>query len=167
MNILSAGFNFDDEIPDGLTESPDPFRPPTALLRSLWVYRLSPGQREATPRPCPHLGMDGGGRAPQWAGLCFPIGAPRSSSRLSVRSGSETSSIARDIEPLEARIEEEPGHREQRCGRCRHREGRPLFDRDEMKRAILSGRFGTAGSPAGNGRRSGSVSRPGSIEEDL
>ncbi len=102
MNILSAGFNFDDEIPDGLTESPDPFRPLTELLRSLWVYRLS--LVNGKPRPdLAHTSEWTRRLAPQWAGF-----APDRCSAIIQSVVGEVRvrdvEFARDIEPLEARL---------------------------------------------------------------
>jgi hypothetical protein len=48
-DLLSGGFKFDDEIPDGLDESPESFLPLITLLRMLWAYRRS--LVEGHPRP--------------------------------------------------------------------------------------------------------------------
>jgi hypothetical protein len=49
VDILSGGYKFDDEIPDGLSEAPELFLPLTTLLRRLWAYRFS--LVEGNPRP--------------------------------------------------------------------------------------------------------------------
>ncbi len=83
-DLLSGGFKFNDEIPDGLNESPDLFLPLITLLRSLWAYRSS--LVEGKPRPS--LLPRGSGRDvwPRRGPGLLPIGVPPSCDRLSTRS---------------------------------------------------------------------------------
>jgi hypothetical protein len=102
VDLLSGGFKFDDEIPDGLNESPDQFLPLITLLRSLWAYRSS--QVEGKPRADLSATWEWTRRlAPQWAGF-----APDRCSAM-LRSAvddvrSKDVQFAQDIERLEARL---------------------------------------------------------------
>jgi hypothetical protein len=101
-DLLSGGFKFDDEIPDGLDESPEAFLPLITLLRRLWAYRIS--LVEGQPRPELAPAWEWTRRlAPQWAGF-----APDRCSAI-MRSvvdqvKARDARFARDGERLEARL---------------------------------------------------------------
>lgn len=102
VDILSGGFKFNDEIPDGLGESPDLYLPLVTLLRGLWAYRRS--LVEGRPRPDLAPTWEWARRlAPQWAGF-----APdRCSARMQPVVGevkAREAQFGRDIESLEVRL---------------------------------------------------------------
>ena len=102
VDLLSGGFEFNDEIPDGLNESPDLFLPLITLLRSLWAYRSS--LVEGKRRPDLASAWERTRRlAPQWAGFapdrCSAMMRP-----VIAQVKSQDEQFARDMERLEARM---------------------------------------------------------------
>ena len=101
VDLLSGGFKFNDEIPDGLNESPELFLPLITLLRSLWAYRSS--LVEGEPRADLSATWEWTRRlAPHWAGFAPDrCSANMQSAVDDVRS--QDVHYVRDIERLEAR----------------------------------------------------------------
>jgi hypothetical protein len=101
VDILSGGFKFDDEIPDGLSEAPELFLPLTTLLRSLWAYRFS--LVEGKPRPDLYPTWESTRQlAPQWAGFA-PDRCSANMRSLVAEVKSRDEQFARDVERLEPR----------------------------------------------------------------
>jgi hypothetical protein len=102
VDILSGGFKFNDEIPDGLSESPELFLPLTTLLRRLWAYRSS--LVEGNPRPDLHPTWESTRQlAPQWAGFA-PDRCSANVRSLVAEVKSRDEQFARDVERLEPRL---------------------------------------------------------------
>jgi hypothetical protein len=100
VDILSGGFKFNDEIPDGLSESPELFLPLTTLLRSLWAYRFS--LVEGRSRPDLHPTWDATRQlAPQWAGFA-PDRCSADMRSLVAEVKSRDEQFERDVARLEA-----------------------------------------------------------------
>jgi hypothetical protein len=101
VDLLSGGLKFNDEIPDGLGDSPELFLPLTTLLRSLWAYRSS--LVEGKPRPDLYPTWESTRRlAPQWAGFA-PDRSSANMRAVVAEVKSRDEQFARDLEHLEAR----------------------------------------------------------------
>jgi hypothetical protein len=102
VDIMSGGFKFNDEIPDGLRESPDVFLPLITLLRCLWAYRVS--LVEGQPRADLALWWDSALHlAPHWAGFT-PHRCSAAMQPVVADVKSKGLEFARDVERLEARL---------------------------------------------------------------
>ena len=102
VDILSGGFKFNDEIPEGLSESPELFLPLTTLLRSLWAYRVS--LVEGKPRPDLYPTWESTRHlAPHWAGFAPDRCSANMQSAVDDVKSKDVQ-YARDIERLEAAL---------------------------------------------------------------
>jgi hypothetical protein len=102
VDILSGGFKFNDEIPDGLNESPALFLPLITLLRSLWAYRSS--LVEGKPRADLSATWEWTRRlAPRWAGFAPDRCSANMQSAVDDVKSKDVQ-YARDIERLEAAL---------------------------------------------------------------
>jgi hypothetical protein len=101
VDILSGGFKFNDEIPDGLDESPDLFLPLVALLRGLWAYRASLVEGKSRPDLAPAWEWTSR-LAPLWAGFA-PDRCSANMRPVVAQVKAQDVQFAQDLQGLEAR----------------------------------------------------------------